>query len=296
MITLARTRFFKRIAVVLFSAFLASVIHAGSIYNISHIPYKNGVKGSEISTETKVEGSNLKMQIPDDSGEDRSEIIYRGEEKKMIIVDHQRRTYMEVDEQFFAQISAQLNQAMAQMEAALANVPPAQRQMMEEMMKKNMPQGMAGPASMPKVEVKEVGDGERINGVDTTHYEVYEDGARVAEHWVASWASLDGSLEMATAFMEMSSFFSDMIKSTANSPMGAAMAKNVSANWFGQLDEMDGLPVRTKSYDRYGALEGVSNFKSSEEKDIDPAEFLPPPGYRKQQMGGPPQQRGQRPY
>ncbi len=278
------------------SVFLASSLYAGSIYNIEHVPYKNGSKGREISTETKVDGANLKLQIPDESGQSGSDLIYRGGEQKIIIVDHGRRAYMEIDEQFFSRISAQLNQAAAQMEAALANVPPGQRKAMEEMLKKNMGQGMMGNANMSKMEVKEVGDGDRINGVDTTHYEVYEDGVRVVEHWVASWASLDGGREMATAFMEMSSFFNDMMKTLANSPMGGPLKKGPGSNWFGQLDEMNGLPVRTKSYDRYGTLEGVTNFKSSEEKDIDPAEFSPPPGYRRQEMGGQPSMGGQRPY
>ena len=66
-----------------------------------------------------------------------------GGRNRMVILDKAKNTYQEIDEQTMKQMGQQVSGAMAQMEAAMKNMPPEQRAMMEKMMKGKMPQAAA---------------------------------------------------------------------------------------------------------------------------------------------------------
>lgn len=79
-------------------------------------------------------------------------MLYRSDEDAMYMIDHQRREYRRMGAAEIEQLGATVRDAMAQMEQALANVPPAQREMVEQMMAKQM-----GGALLPKIEMVELG-------------------------------------------------------------------------------------------------------------------------------------------
>ena len=63
----------------------------------------------------------------------------------MVMLDKAKNKYQEIDEQTMDQMAHQMSGAMAQMDAAMKNMPPEQRAMMEKMMKGKMPQAAAAP-------------------------------------------------------------------------------------------------------------------------------------------------------
>ena len=58
-------------------------------------------------------------------------------------MDHKDKSYIVMDEAMLDEVSAQMSEAMKEMEAQLASMPPEQRAMVEQMMKGQM-QGMTG--------------------------------------------------------------------------------------------------------------------------------------------------------
>jgi hypothetical protein len=145
----------KNIAVFLFALLLSIPATAGVVYEIEVTDHEQSPPKSE-SIETAVEGRLLKMGVPAGGRGGDGEMIYRGDRREMIWVDHDRKSYFVIDEETMKAFSAQINEAMEMMEQALANVPEAQRPMIEEMMKKKMPQTQK--VERPKTELQKTGE------------------------------------------------------------------------------------------------------------------------------------------
>ena len=165
----------KKATIVLFLALLvASPLWAGVVFEVE-TTYRDRVE----STATSVEGRNLKMEIASKSQRDKGEMIYRGERREMVVVDHEDKSYVVMDEEAMKQIAGQVGQAMAQMQEALKNVPEGQREMVEKMMKERMPQAQA--PQRPKSELKKTSERATHNGYPCVKYEVQRGGRKVRE-------------------------------------------------------------------------------------------------------------------
>ncbi len=79
-----------------------------------------------------------KVRLDNLGGNSNSEMTMIFRDEQMLMLNHQEKTYVVMDETMFDQINAQMSDVMKQMEAQLANVPPEQRAMMEQMMKGHM--------------------------------------------------------------------------------------------------------------------------------------------------------------
>ena len=137
-----------------------------------------------------VDGKNLKMDFTGATAGSGG-MIFRGADKTMLMIDNKRKQYVEMDEATITKLSNQMNQAMAQMNEALKNVPPAQRAMMENMMKERM------GALMPKAEEKipttlvKGTKNKTIAGYETQHF-IQKRGNQITnELWIADWEAAD---------------------------------------------------------------------------------------------------------
>lgn len=196
-----------------------------------------------------------------DNGE--NAIIIRLDKEKMLMVDNKKKAYWEMT---FAEMEAmmkgansQLQEAMKQMEKELANMPPEQRKMVEEMMGKNPMM-----KSEAKVEVKKTGEKQTISKYACTKYVLKEGGNDVA----TVWATKDIS-DFKVMQKDMQEF-------------GKRMAAMMPGNLAGQVDrsinDIDGFPVRTEMKD------GTTMTVTSVEKRSTPvSEFEAPPGYKKEE-------------
>jgi hypothetical protein len=120
-------------------------------------------------------------------------MLYRSDEDTMYMIDHRQREYTPMGAAEIEQLGATVRDAMAQMEQALANVPPAQRQMVEQMMAKQM-----GGALMPKIEMVELGTGEAA-GHACQRFETRINGRPSQRSCVVEPAALDlGAAEAET--------------------------------------------------------------------------------------------------
>jgi hypothetical protein len=184
-----------------------------------------------------------------------------------------------IDEETMRALAKQINEAMSMMEQALANVPEAQRPMVEEMMRKKMPQ--AQKVDRPKTELRKTGDTNNHNGYPCVKYDVLREGQKIREIWVTDWSNVDGGEEVADLFYEMSEFFQEMLDSLPRFADGGGADQA-----FEHMRDMDGFPVVTRELADDGSLESESTLRSASRQTLDPDAFEPPAGYKRQDMFG----------
>jgi len=255
-----------------------ATIHAGVIYEMTYTDYTDGVAGEPQFSNIAIEGNNLKVSLPENGSEKPGEMIYRGDLGEMVMIDHQRQQYFILDRATIEKISAQMKQAMAMFE----NMPPAQREMMEKMMKGRMPQ--MATTEKKKVEVRKTGERKKVNGYSTVKYEVTEDDIKAREHWVADWSDIEGSEEAFKAFKGMSSFFSEIMDTLSSGPMGGMIQDKFDSNWIGQLQNLDGFPAVTRTFSSDGKLKNESALQSGKKTDLNDSDFQAPEDYKQQTM------------
>ena len=86
-----------------------------------------------------VKGNKIKMDYYTNGNNKESSMIYDGDKKEMITISHTEKAYQIMDEQTISKMASQMNEAMAQMEAAMKDLSPKEREMMKQMMKGRMP-------------------------------------------------------------------------------------------------------------------------------------------------------------
>jgi hypothetical protein len=252
--------------------------HAGVIYEMTNTDYIDGVASDTASSHVAIDGNNLKMSLPEKKTGREGEMIFQGDKGRMLMIDHQRQQYFILDKATIDQINAQMNQAMEM----IKNVPPAQREMMEKMMKGRMPQ-MKAPAKK-QVEIKKTSERKKLNGYETVKYEVFEDGRKKSEYWVADWEEIKGSENALRAFKSMSSFFSEIMNTFSSGPMGDMIQGKFDSNWMGQLEKLNGFPVVTRTFDSDGKLLSESALGSAKKADFHESYFQAPKSYKRQEM------------
>ena len=220
----------------------------------------------------KIYAQSNKIRM-EQSGENEASatMIFLG--KEFLYLDHDDKSYMVMDEAMMDEMSAQMNEAMKEMEAQLAGMPPEQRAMVEQMMKGQM-QGMMGQqaekASPPRVEA--TGSGEWKSG-KCREYAVFEGSVKTQQVCAADLDDVEGSDEVIEGFRAMAAYITKMTESLP-------MRSDDGLNPGELMDQIGGFPVHTIDYDN-GEVIRESSLDSVEERDLDEAMFRAPDGYRR---------------
>jgi hypothetical protein len=266
--------------VLLSAALAAGPALGGVVYEIEVKDHDQSPPRSE-STQAAVEGRNLKMSIAPGSSGGRGDMIFRGDRREMVVVDHEDKSFHVIDEETMQQIAGQVNQAMSQMQEALKNVPEEQRAMVEKMMKQRMPAQTQIP-ERPTSELRKTGERGDKAGYPCVKYDVLLDGRKIRELWVTDWDNIEGGRDVVGAFEEMADFFTELLESIPDFGQGVPSADSA----FEHLKEIGGFPVVTREYDDDGSLENESTLRSAQRRSLDPTEFEPPAGYKRRSMLG----------
>jgi hypothetical protein len=229
------------------------------------------------------EQSQQVMQVQDgkariEGGRD-SVTIFKND--TLYILDGQRKTYMMMDRAAIERTANSMNQAMEQMRAQMASMPPEQRAMMEQMMKQNgMGAALGAPATKaPVLDAKATGSNGSYQGKSCKLWDTTRDGALSQQLCVVPFNTLQGASELRELSAKMQSFLNSltgpMRQMLGNSPMQQSpeLAK-----------KLNGFPVITRTY-RDGVLTPEETVvKSWQSQKIDAALFEIPAGYTKQEM------------
>ena len=226
----------------------------------------------------KVKGNNLRMDFYENGTDLEGSMIFHGDKNEVVMINHDDKTYIVMDEAAMNSLAAQLAQAMSQMEEAMKDMPPDQREKVKEMMKQRMQGADGGPYVEPVL--KKAGEA-KVNGIPCTKYDVFKGDNKVRQHCVASWNSIEGGEEMMTVMLRMADFMDQMAKSFSKGGSFVGEQVQFERNVFNQLRQLNGFPVETIEYEE-GKVEAESNFKSSAKGDVSASDMEPPTGYAQQ--------------
>ncbi len=245
------------------SSFPAS---AGSVYELA----TRTMRGDEIDRMTFYEDGDQSRMDQNGTATGSMTVIFK--EEGFYVIDHAQKNYILMDKAMLDQIGTQISEAMKQMEAQLAAMPPEQRAMVEQMMEGGLP-GMGSGQGMgkgPVLDIQPVGEG-RWKSYDCRKYEMLEDGVKIQEMCVTDYSEIDSSGALRKSFKEMGEFMSQLFDSM---PFGGQGVRNP----LEMINEIDGFPVHAKDFES-GVAVTETTLESVAQRDIDASMFELPAGY-----------------
>lgn len=262
----------------LLSLVAATPSFADSILEFQSTEFSQGqpiVGTVQISTS----GSDARLEIISVSSAEAGGMIFHGDRKEMIFLDHAGGKYIVVDQDRMNAMASQVSRAMSQMKESVAAMSPEQRALAEQMMQQQL------PVDTPQQSVDTINDlgshGE-VAGIECRNYEVIRDGRKVRELCVSDWDDIEGGQETAAALKGVADFFEGMRQ--AYSGAGAMEAFDRQQELFGHMNELDGYPVLYRDFSASGALERQVVLTSAREEGLSPGFFEPPASYSIQEM------------
>jgi ABC-type dipeptide/oligopeptide/nickel transport system ATPase component len=261
-----------------FSAVVFAIVMFGSAGAGVLITVENraleGTGPKLVVSKIAIDGKRVRIDHEEADGSGRGSVIYRGDRKQMIVLDHRGNSFQIITQDSMKAMNQQMKTVMKQMESRLAQLPPAQRKMMEQMMQHQMPQAASPPIKPPTTEVRKTGAKKRIKGYPTNQYEVYQNGNRVREMWVADWADAGVIREDFLVFKEMHQF---QQKAFASMNRESSLQPNDGA--FDEFRQVNGLPVTVTSF-KGAVKDRETTLKSLEQRGFDASYFAPPKDYK----------------
>lgn len=202
----------------------------------------------------------------------------------IVQVDYGQRQHTAATIQEYGQVmrgaqqaaSGQMARAMEQMQETLKDMPPEQRQTMEQMMRSQMAQPGQGPQGCrePRIEVRRTGQQATIAGFPAVRYDVFADGRPESEVWIApgitAWRELDP---------QRLAWFAAEIAKIAGCGGGARAGGPLGGEAVWQLAG-EGYPVRSVHPGSATTVEVVK----AETRAIPAAEFQPPAGFARKTL------------
>lgn len=257
--------------------------NTGTVYEIEMTDYEKSPPTSQ-TIQLAVQGQNIKMDIAPGESTDKGEVIFIGERREMMVVDHKDKSYYLIDQKSIEQMSGSINNAMQEMEEKLKDLPPEQQEMIRKAMEGNN-MGNSQTASKPTAPVYEynnTGEETKVNGYPCVKYDVTKNGVLSQSLWITDWGNIEGGKESKKAFATMAGFFQELLDEVSS--LGGSKDNLSGSQLFIQMEELNGFPVVSKGFGEDGGLESESALKSAKRRTLDPAEFEPPSGYKRKSM------------
>lgn len=261
----------KKSVYILLSGFplLSSPLYAGVAMDM----VTKDATGQE-TERTRIHAQSGMLRVDGTGNQSNVSMIFLGD--SFLVLNHDDKNYVVMDEAMLNEVTSQIDAAMKQMEAQLANMPPEQRAMAEQMMKGQMP-GMTGQqsAAPPPPTVEKIGASE-WRSRPCMKYAVHEGGEKTQDVCAASLDDIEGADEMMQAFLGMAEFVKRMTES-----LPGAMTANISQNPGAIIDQVDGFPVHSVQYE-FGTVSGEMSVESISEQALDDGLFAAPEDYQRQ--------------
>jgi len=257
-----------QIAVALASLFAITTVNADATLH-----FKSGLgQNKETHNVIYIKDSHINLsQGQNNTGQNYSVFDAAGE--KIIHINPQQKAYMIMDKATVtaqvAKMKKSIEMMRAQMEEKLKTMPPKQQQMMRKMMES---QGLGPASQIPAKPAKKhvtTGKSDSIEGISCAIIEVYTDNIKSEELCVTKETKLGLSTKDAQAVVSMKKFMNYMAKS----------ARNVMPNQATE-EEFDGLPIRTRSYDKEGKLRNEIVLGSISKSAVKADKINIPAGYK----------------
>ena len=223
-----------------------------------------------------VRGNRVSISRGDDAA---ASILYHGDTRTLYAIDHANKLYTALDPQAMQRMGDAMNSAMGdamkQMQARMAALPPEQREaMLAHMPPAARRQLLGGAGEAAPVEVVKTGPSAKINGFACEYYQVKRGGVASERTCLATPKALGlGAADFGT-LADLFALFSETAKRMPGGPAHALPG----------LRELGRIPVRTEN----AAGGETTSLQSVRQEALAPARFELPAGYQRQAIPGAP--------
>jgi hypothetical protein len=194
-------------------------------------------------------------------------------DKAMYVLDPKSQSYRKIDKATVDQMATKLAQARKQMQAAMANMPPERRAMMEKMM--GQLGGAGGADEGPKRVLKKTGRTETVAGIKCTVWEASVGADKVEELCAAPTGSVAGGEEMMKTMREVG----EMLKGFTQS-FGAGSKMD---NDWRDIETLNGVPIVTRDF-RDGKVSSETRLTVARKESVAAGQFEVPAGYTEKKI------------
>ncbi len=190
----------------------------------------------------------------------------------MYVLDPKTKSYRRIDKATVDQMTAQLGEARKKMQAALANMPPERRAMMEKMMGQAM--GGAPDPTAARRALSNTGRTETVAGIKCTVWEASVAGQKQEELCAAAPGAVPGGDEMVKTLREVR----EMLKGFTQN-----FAGRVDNAWR-DLETINGAPILTREFSG-GKVTSETRLAAARKESVPAAQFEVPAGYTEKHLG-----------
>jgi hypothetical protein len=226
----------------------------------------DGAKTTATSSQVHLEPTRIRTEVHDGDGR-RQVIIFNGATEVLYIIDPARKSYMEMTRADAAKMGSMMSGAMTLMQQQLANLPPAQRAMMEQ----KMAGMMGGATSVARPEYKRVGTG-KVGDRTCDRYDGYSAGRKTSEICTVSPDALGFSLADFGVLGKLSDFVRTIMPQLGDQIVGVGTPE------LG----FSGLPIRTATTDPRSGRTITMQMTEARRATFEDAIFQVPAGFTKQ--------------
>jgi hypothetical protein len=258
---------FRLVPIGLALALLATSAQAGVT-----LTYEGKSAGKERSYTimVSIEGNKLRVDSTGDRGG--TVMIFDGDQKKMISVDPEKKTYMEITEADVAKIKKTRDQMQQQLEERLKQLPPEQRKKMEEMMGQMGQKHGALKDRKTETKLEPLGGRKSYHGFSCETYRRTRDGQNITEECIIPWKATGLSKNDFQVMEKFDAFFGKMGGGGREDPTYSEIANSPGVPAFVATLHSDGS---------HGAEEELTRLKR---QSVPSSAFTAPAGFTKTEM------------
>lgn len=224
-----------------------------------------------------------RMHVETKGPDSRKGFIFRGDRQVMWAIDYDERTYLEMTRKDLERMRSQMDATLAEMQKQLAeqlkDLPPEQRQMMEQMLKDRMPQAAPGPGPEEKIVYTKVAAGQRVGRWTCDRYEGRIGGEKVEEVCAAGWKEIGLKPADLEVWRELADFFKGL-----DPEGGKGFPVPGSADWEREQG-YPGVPVLGITY-HDGKPESEWRIEDIRQGSFPASIFEVPAGFQKEALPG----------
>jgi len=232
---------------------------------------KETVKGQPSTNQIQLDKNHIRAESHDNGTT--QVFLFDATKQTALIIDMNKKSYTEITKADAERLRQQMDSAMGQMQAQLANLPPEQRQIVEQMMRARGGLPGANAQQAPKIQYRAAGS-DKVGQWTCTKYEGF-----VGQQKTAEVCTVDPKEFGLTATdLDVARQLADFLKA-----MAPGASDRMFLNGTVQDQGFAGIPIRHTSYSN-GAVESVSELVEFRKEAIPASTFDAPAGFRKEAL------------
>jgi hypothetical protein len=235
---------------------LVTPVFAGTVFEFETSEF-DGPEPILGTVQMSTAGSNTRLEIISVSSNEAGGLIFHGDSKELIILDHLQGTYIVIDQNLMNATTGQADPEIPETQEDPAQMSPEERATAEQGAERQIP-------APQQDQIKSLGSRGEVAGVPCHNYEVLRGARKVREMCVSRWQDLAGGQETATALRGVVDFFEGLRQAFAGTS---------------NMGDLDGYPVLYRDFEPSGRMVRETRLTAARQKDISPEFFSPPKTY-----------------